>query len=151
MTIAGFTHYYWPGRVICCGLLRPSVTELEKHINRAHRPPKPLPILSVPPGGLKEESDSELEQIEEKIGMYHQFKNIFIFKLIGVVFYLKNNKESTFPLMFSTLFFRFSIQEPTKSSDKKSLKLPAGINDDQNRYPPQHQPGDAEGNKYLIH
>ena len=80
MTIAGFTHYYWPGRVICCGLIRPSVTELEKHINRAHRPPKPLPILSAPPGAPKEESASEDEKVEDKIGMYHQFKNIFIFK-----------------------------------------------------------------------
>ena len=84
MTIAGFTHYYWPGRVICCGLIRPSVKALEKHINRAHRPPKPLPILSVPPDAPKEESASEDEKIEEKIGNYYSFKSRFNLDFLSI-------------------------------------------------------------------
>ncbi|XP_057379346.1 uncharacterized protein LOC130701400 isoform X2 [Daphnia carinata] len=47
LSLAGFVQYYWPGKVICCGLVRDNSHVLEKHINRSHRPPKPGPSLAV--------------------------------------------------------------------------------------------------------
>ncbi|XP_032791186.2 uncharacterized protein LOC116928246 isoform X2 [Daphnia magna] len=47
LSLAGFVQYYWPGKVICCGLVRENSHVLEKHINRSHRPPKPGPSLAV--------------------------------------------------------------------------------------------------------
>jgi hypothetical protein len=47
LTLAGFIQYYWPGKIICCGLLRENCQLLEKHISRSHRPPKPGPNMSV--------------------------------------------------------------------------------------------------------
>jgi len=47
LSLAGFMQYYWPGKVICCGLIRDNCQLLEKHIARSHRPPKPSPNMSV--------------------------------------------------------------------------------------------------------
>ena len=49
LSMAGFIRYYWPGKVVCCGLVRENISALEHHINRAHRPPKPLPVFSLVP------------------------------------------------------------------------------------------------------
>ncbi len=45
----GFMQYYWPGKIICCGLVRENLNSLERHVSRSHRPPKPPPNLELVP------------------------------------------------------------------------------------------------------
>jgi len=73
LTVLGFCQHYWPGQVICCGLKRESPVELEKHISRAHRPPKEEPNMIIVPVPIKgaaaasaATSDEDDEEEEEK-------------------------------------------------------------------------------------
>lgn len=56
-----FVEAYWPGQVMCCNVERNSVLQLERHIQRLHKPPKDFPKLSVI--RLPGSSDSDAESI----------------------------------------------------------------------------------------
>ena len=74
LTLLGFCQHYWPGQVICCGLKRENPVDLEKHISRAHRPPKeepnmiivPVPIKGAAAAAAAATSDEDDEEEEEK-------------------------------------------------------------------------------------
>lgn len=53
LSFSGFMQYYWPGKAICCGIIRENSHVLEKHIGRCHRPPKGPPVLSPLPEMLE--------------------------------------------------------------------------------------------------
>ena len=60
LSMAGFVRYYWPGKVVCCGSIRESISVLEHHINRVHRPPKAPPVLSMVPSSLQTQNGSHV-------------------------------------------------------------------------------------------
>lgn len=58
LSFAGFMQYYWPGKAICCGIIRENSHVLERHIGRCHRPPRNPPVLSPLPEVLETSPNS---------------------------------------------------------------------------------------------
>lgn len=64
LSMSGFMQYYWPGKVMCCGMVRDNSHTLERHISRCHRPPRSLPIMTVVPptnDAVDEDTDATIQ------------------------------------------------------------------------------------------
>lgn len=62
LSLIGFMQFYWPGKVSCCGMVRDTISTLEKHINRSHRPPKGPPVLALAQRPAKRELEEEEDE-----------------------------------------------------------------------------------------
>ncbi|KAK4036539.1 hypothetical protein OUZ56_028590 [Daphnia magna] len=114
LSLAGFVQYYWPGKVICCGLVRENSHVLEKHINRSHRPPKPGPSLAV-----------VTSQIDSSV-------------------FNDTETDSTDIRQTKITNFLCPKGAKSEVSDRPSSKSPPGFQADQHKFPPQHKPGEPE-------
>ncbi|KAI9551733.1 hypothetical protein GHT06_022069 [Daphnia sinensis] len=114
LSLAGFLQYYWPGKVICCGLVRENSLVLEKHISRSHRPPKPGPSLAVvtPQIDSSVVNDTETDSAD-----------------------IRQTKITN---------FLCPKGPKSEVADKSSSKSPPGFQADQHKFPPQHKPGEPE-------
>lgn len=113
-----FVEYYWPGQAICCGMIRHNSSQLDKHIQRVHKPPKSPPALSVVPLSVKESNDSDSESTTPS--KYHL-------------------------ISFASCHCLFFVVRRDSVSPEAKLKAPPGFLTDQNKFPPQHKPGEPEG------
>jgi hypothetical protein len=125
LTLLGFCQHYWPGQVICCGLKRENPADLEKHISRAHRPPKEEPNMIIVPAPNKgataaisddddnnddeeEHNKNEQEELGDPLGIDSDSTSS------SIVFYpsennnsSKNSKSSSYRFLCQQLSYRF--------------------------------------------
>lgn len=80
LSLSGFMQFYWPGRVLCCGIPRENSVSLERHIGRCHRPPKAPPCLTVIPAAGTQEVPNKSEEVAT--ASVNQQKSILTIELI---------------------------------------------------------------------